>query len=157
MTEPAAITVEAFEALCRKEPGFYDFFGLVTEEIGRGSARVRLPQKQELLRPGGTVSGPAQMGLADCAIYAALLGAIGPVPLAVTTNFSINFLSKPQAGDLICSCRLLKLGKRLAVAEARVFGSDAAKVYSHVTATYAIPPSAIPPGAVDGTIISQIG
>jgi len=153
MSEPAAITVEAFEALCRKEPGFYDFFGLTTEEIGWGSARLRLPQRQEFLRPGGTVSGPAQMGLADGAIYAALLGAIGPVALAVTTNFCINFLSKPQAGDLICTSRLLKLGKRLAVAEARVFGSDPAKPYSHVTATYAIPPGAIPPGAVDGIII----
>src|ERR687884_137197 len=67
------------------------------------------------LRPGGTVSGPVLMTLADVAIYVAILASIGWVPLAVTTNLNINFLRKPAPGDLMAECRLLKLGKRLAV------------------------------------------
>lgn len=139
MTKVPAITVEAFEQIWREERGFYDFIGLVTEEIGHGFSRMRLPAKQELLRPGGTISGPAQMALADCAAYAALLGAIGNVPLAVTTSLSMNFLRKPLPGDLTCSCKLLKLGKRLAVADASVFSEGREEPVSHVTATYAIP------------------
>ncbi len=142
MTKPAAITVEAFEEIWSEERGFYDYMGFVTEEIGHGEARIRLPAKAELLRPGGTISGPAQMALADCAVYAALLGAIGPVPLAVTTNLSINFLRKPKLGDLVCTCRLLKLGRRLAVGEASVFSEGEDQPVSHVTATYAIPTTA---------------
>ena len=139
MSHPAAITVEAFEEIWRQEKGFYDYLGLVTEEIGYGTARMRLPSKAELLRPGGTICGPAQMAIADCAVYAALLGAIGPVPLAVTTSLSMNFLRKPKPGDLVCTCRLMKLGKRLAVGEANVFSDGDEDPVSHVTATYAIP------------------
>ena len=142
MTQPAKITIEEFEALWRQEEeGIYDLFGFVVEEIGHGSARVRLPAKGIFLRPGGTISGPVQMGLADCAIYAALLGAIGPVPLAVTTNLTINFLNKPEPRDLVCACRLIKLGRRLAVAEAVNYSDGAADPVSHVTATYSIPPN----------------
>ena len=89
------------------------------------------------LRPGGTISGPSMMTLADVALYIAVLSAIGPVALAVTTNFSINFLRKPQPGALIVDASLLKLGKRLAVGEARIFSGD--ELVAHVTATYSIP------------------
>jgi acyl-coenzyme A thioesterase PaaI-like protein len=71
-----------------------------------------------MLRPGGTVSGPTLMGLADCAMYVVLLSAIGPVGLAVTVNLNINFLRKGSPGqDVFAAARLLKLGKRLAVGE----------------------------------------
>ncbi len=140
MTLMPKITVEAFEAIWAEEEGLYQLFGLVTEEIGHGHARLRMPPEPRLLRPGGTVSGPAQMALADCAAYAALLGAIGPIPLAVTTNLTINFLTKPKPGDIVCHCRLLKLGRRLAVAEAHNYSEGEADPVSHVIATYSIPP-----------------
>jgi len=141
MDQPARISVAEFEALWQQEEeGIYDLFGFVVEEIGHGKARVRLPAKGIFLRPGGTISGPVQMGLADCAVYAALLGAIGPVALAVTTNLTINFLNKPAPRDLICECRLLKLGRRLAVAEAFNYSDGQPDPVSHVTATYSIPP-----------------
>ena len=69
------------------------------------------------LRPGGTVSGPAMMALADLALYVAMLAQIGPVALAVTTNLAFNFLRKPEPRGLVAECRLLKLGRRLAVGE----------------------------------------
>jgi uncharacterized protein (TIGR00369 family) len=116
--------------------------GIVIEEIGHGTARLRLPASPDVLRPGGTVSGPAMMTLADYAMYAAVLGAIGRVELAVTTSFSINFLRKPPQADLLAECRLLKLGKRLAYGEVWINTQDGdpdAPV-AHVTATYSIPP-----------------
>ena len=72
------------------------------------------------VRPGGTISGPTMMALADFAMYVAVLAAIGPVPLAVTTNLNINFLRKPMRCDLLAEARLLKLGKRLAVGEVTI-------------------------------------
>jgi uncharacterized protein (TIGR00369 family) len=94
------------------------------------------------LRPGGTVSGPSMFTLADLAMYAVTLAMIGPVALAVTTNCSIDFVRKPEAGrDLIGSARLLKLGKMLAVGDVliRAEGSDA--VLARASMTYAIPPN----------------
>lgn len=108
--------------------------------VGPGTAVVRFSASERHLRPGGTVSGPTMMGLADGAIYVAILGAIGPVALAVTTSLTINFLSKPGPGDLICEVRLLKLGKRLVVGEAVVRGINDDEPAAHCVATYSIPP-----------------
>ena len=72
------------------------------------------------IRPGGTISGPTIMALADLAMYVAMLGSIGWVPLAVTTSLNINFLRKPGQVALIADCQLIKLGKRLAVGEVAI-------------------------------------
>lgn len=111
------------------------------EQLGPGRARVRQSIGHEQLRPGGTVSGPAMMALADSASYAAILSRIGIVPLTVTTNLNINFLRKPSAGAAIVGeASILKLGKRLAVCEVRIYSEGEAEPVAHATATYAIPP-----------------
>lgn len=107
--------------------------------IGPRMATVRLDAGEEQLRPGGTVSGPAMMGLADVAVYVALLGQIGLVPLAVTTNLSINFLRKPPPGALYADARLIKLGKRLAVGDVGLRGEGSDDLVAHCVATYSIP------------------
>ncbi len=93
-----------------------------------------------MLRPGGTVSGPTLMALADYAMYAVLLSAIGPVGLAVTTNLNINFLRKGAPGqDLFAAAKILKLGRRLAVGEVSLTSGTLPDPIAHVTATYSIP------------------
>jgi uncharacterized protein (TIGR00369 family) len=93
-----------------------------------------------MLRPGGTVSGPTLMALADCAMYVLLLSAIGPVGLAVTTNLNINFLRRGEAGhDVLAAAKILKLGKRLAVGEVTLMSGNSPDPIAHVTATYSIP------------------
>ncbi len=109
-------------------------------DVGPGTVVMRLAPNERHLRPGGTVSGPTLFALADVAAYCVVLAHIGPVALAVTTNLNINFLRKPEPGPLTCTCRLLKLGKRLAVIEASIFGEDGENLVAHATATYSIPP-----------------
>lgn len=110
------------------------------EAVGPLSARMRLDGGEQHLRPGGTVSGPAMMALADYALYAAILANIGPVGLAVTTNLSFNFLRKPGPGALFAECRLLKLGRRLAVGEVALRSAGVDDIVCHATGTYSIPP-----------------
>ncbi|MEM8704344.1 MAG: PaaI family thioesterase [Pseudomonadota bacterium] len=110
------------------------------ESVSEGAAVLRLSATDQHLRPGGTVSGPSMMSLADLAAYVVILAHIGPVALAVTTNFNINFLRKPQPGDLFGTCRLLKLGKRLAVVECGIAGAGEEELVAHATATYSVPP-----------------
>jgi uncharacterized protein (TIGR00369 family) len=113
----------------------------IVEEVSFRACRMRLLYHPRHLRPGGTISGPAMMTLADTAMYVAILGSIGPVALAVTTNLSINFLKKPEQRDLIAECRLLKLGKRLAVGEVDIHSDGYPDdLVAHVTSTYSIPP-----------------
>ena len=109
------------------------------DEVGPLSARMRMTYHERHIRPGGTISGPAMMALADLALYVAILAHIGPVALAVTTSLNFNFLRKPEQRDLIADCRLLKLGKRLAVGEVSIYSEGSPEVVCHATGTYSIP------------------
>jgi len=141
MTAPALSIKEIEDLLSREFPqGYNRDSGLSIEHVEFGAARVRRKFNPRSLRPGGTISGPTMMALADFALYVAVFSAIGPEPLAVTTNLNINFLSKPARADLLAHARLMKLGKRLAVGEVAICSDGQNRPVAHVTATYSIPP-----------------
>ena len=116
---------------------------LSVEKLGYGTCTVRQAYHPRHLRPGGTMSGPSMMTLADFALYVAVLTVAGRTPLAVTTNLSINFLRKPEKADLIGEVRLLKAGKRLCVGEVSIFSEGQAEPVAHVTGTYSVPPASV--------------
>jgi uncharacterized protein (TIGR00369 family) len=114
--------------------------GYGIEKVWFGGSRVRKHFNPRSLRPGGTIAGTTIMTLADFAPYVAILASIGWVPLAVTTNLTINFLKKPAQRDLFAEARLIKLGKRLAVAEVGIRSEGEDELVAHATCTYSIPP-----------------
>ena len=113
------------------------------EAVGPGTATVKHRIGVGELRPGGTVSGPVLMTVADFALYVAILARIGIVPLTVTTSLTINFLRRPSAtADIVGECKLLKLGKSLAVGEVTLYSEGNEEPVAHVVGTYSIPPDA---------------
>jgi uncharacterized protein (TIGR00369 family) len=114
--------------------------GYAVEEVWHRGCRVRRHFDPQSLRPGGTVSGPTMMALADFAVYVAILATIGWVPAAMTTNLNINFLKRPAPRDLLAEARLLKLGRRLAVADVSIRSEGDDELVAHATSTYSIPP-----------------
>ena len=112
------------------------------ESVGKDTATLRHPIGIAELRPGGTVSGPVMMFVADVALYVAILGRIGIVPLAVTTSLTINFLRKPSAdADILGVCTLLKVGRTLAIGEVAIYSEGNPDPVAHAVGTYAIPPA----------------
>ena len=141
MATPALTRKELLERLRLEFPEASQAVGeYEIEEFWRGGCRLRQRYDKRALRPGGTLSGATMMALGDFAMYLAVLSAVGWVPLAVTTNLTINFLRKPPARDLIAEARLLKLGKQLAVGEVAIRADGGGDMVAHVTSTYAIPP-----------------
>ena len=139
---PAAVmNVDEIAKLLREvfPQGFYPGCGLTIERVDYGNIRVRRHFQERHTRPGGTISGATMMELADFAMYVAVFSAIGPQPLAVTTNLNINFLRKPTRADLIADARLMKVGKRLAVGEVWIYSDRVPEPVAHVTSTYSIP------------------
>ncbi len=134
------ISADDFQALIEEHLPLVELFGIRTVAIGDGTATLRMHFNPSLIRPGGTVAGPALMALADVTLYAVVLGLIGRVELAVTTNLTINFLRKPGPADVLAEGRVLKLGKRLAVAECSLRSVGGDDLVAHVTGTYSIPP-----------------
>jgi acyl-coenzyme A thioesterase PaaI-like protein len=114
----------------------------IVEEVGDRSATVSHPVGPAQLRPGDTVSGPLLMAVADVALYVAILGTIGLVPLAVTTSLTINFLRKPSARNPIVGiCRLMKVGRILVVGEVALYSDPKEDMVAHAVGTYSIPPN----------------
>jgi uncharacterized protein (TIGR00369 family) len=147
MTETAAPKLarkELVDLLSAEFPEmFNDKSGYVIEKVWQGGCIVRKRFSGSSLRPGGTLSGATMMALADFAVYVAVLASVGWVPLAVTTNLTINFLKKPAARDLVATTQLIKLGKRLAVGEVGIRSDGDEALVAHVTSTYSIPPQSI--------------
>lgn len=113
------------------------------DAVGGRAATVRHPVGRDELRPGGTVAGPVLMATADVALYIAILGEIGIVPLTVTTNLSFNFLRRPSGErDIVAVCQLLKLGRSLAVGEVWLYSEGSDEPVAHAVGTYSIPPEA---------------
>ena len=113
---------------------------IAIESADGATCLLRQRYSDRMLRPGGTISGPTLMSLADLAMYVVLLSAIGPIGLAVTANLNINFLRKGRPGqDVMAAARLLKLGRRLAVGDVNLLSGTSPDPIAHVTATYSIP------------------
>lgn len=111
------------------------------EHLEEMCIRTRLVVADRHLRPGGTVSGPSIFALADVSVYLAIMAMIGPRGLAVTTGCSVDFMRKPAAGvDLIAECRLLKLGRVLAVGDVLMFSEGTEAPAARASITYSIPP-----------------
>lgn len=131
-----AAEIEAFlEAHFPEAVGYVEIV-----RIDAGGVTVRLRTRPEHLRPGGTVSGPTLMTLADTAMYFLVLSLVGPKALAVTTSLNINFLRRPEPGSVIAKASLLKRGKQLVVGQVSLTLEGAADPVAHATVTYALPP-----------------
>lgn len=137
---PLVMDKDALQAFLAKD--FGQVAGdMVVERAEAAGLELRLRVGVHHLRPGGTVSGPAMFGLADVAMYLAILSRIGPVALAVTTNCAIDFLRKPAAGcDLVAKARVLKLGRSLVVGDVLIFSINIEAPVARASLTYSIPP-----------------
>src|SRR5947199_609900 len=140
MTVAKMSVAELAACLLREFPQAFAGGDITSDRADGQSCLIRERFHERMLRPGGTISGPTLMALADVAMYVVLLSAIGPVGLAVTTNLTINFLRKGAPGqDVLAAAKLLKLGKRLAVGEVNLLSGTTPDPIAHVTATYSIP------------------
>lgn len=138
MRQPVLTVPEVQDFLKREFPQVADDF--VVDEIGPMKARLRMEPGERHLRPGGTISGPTLFALADCAVYLALIAMVGPEALAVTTNASVDFMRKPEAGRaLIGDVTLLKLGRSLVVGDVHIRSEGSDALVARATMTYSRP------------------
>ena len=134
------LSIEEFNQIIEEDLPWAVDTGMAIENIAEGNAVMRLPYHHRSIRPGGSISGPHMMMLADACMYAVVLSMLGKVKLAVTTNFNINFLRKPIESDLIAEGKIIKIGKRLAIMEVSIIAEANGKLVAHATGTYSIPP-----------------
>jgi uncharacterized protein (TIGR00369 family) len=132
------MTLPELEALMGQHFAQWRSFSSITA-LGDNDITVRMPFRRDLVRAGGTISGPALMALADTSAYYLTLAHAGPVPGAATANLDIHFLVRPKPDDIIATATMLRLGRRLAVSKVDLHSGD--QLVAHATVTYALPPS----------------
>ncbi|WP_229727131.1 PaaI family thioesterase [Pseudomonas fluvialis] len=134
------MSAEQVQALIRQGVPMAEDIALCIDRLDAEHALARVPFQARLVRPGGTLSGPTIMALADAAMYAVVLGRLGRVEMAVTANLNINFLARPKPLDLIAEARILRLSRRQAVCEVQLYSQgEEGELVAHVTGTYALP------------------
>ncbi|NVB83896.1 MAG: PaaI family thioesterase [Kofleriaceae bacterium] len=132
------MTIAEIEALMDQSfPDWRNFSSIIA--LGEQDITLRMPFRKQLLRAGGTISGPALMALADTAAYFVTLAHAGPVPSAATANLDIHFLSRPKPADITATATMLRLGRRLAVSKVDLMSDE--QLVAHATVTYALPSS----------------
>ncbi|MFV1922257.1 MAG: PaaI family thioesterase [Methylotenera sp.] len=136
-----ALTAQEIEQSIKEWVPMAKDIGFKVEEVREGFGRVRIPFQSKHIRPGGTISGPVMMTAADTAMYVAILGSLGGMAMAVTSNLNINFLKRPEQRDLIADASIIKLGKRIAFCEVAIRCEGADELVAHVTGSYSLPPS----------------
>ncbi|RMF15753.1 MAG: PaaI family thioesterase [Gammaproteobacteria bacterium] len=140
-----SLTAKDVQTIIRTGVPMAEDIDLRVESLSSDHARVRVPFRAQAIRPGGTLSGPVLMSAADAAMYAAIMGALGKVEMAVTSNLNINFLKKPAPADLIAEATLLRLGRRLAFVEVSLFCDGDETLVAHATGSYALPQQPVSP------------
>lgn len=138
---PPAMPAATFAKMLQEDVPYVSYLNCRLEKFERADVAVRLPYAPMLLRPGGTISGPAMMALADIVLYGTVLSIIGHVPLAVTTDMTIHFLKKPSPNDLIAYGRILKSGRLLMIGNVDIHDTSNDALVAQVTGTYAVPPA----------------
>ena len=133
------LTAEQVQSLIRSGVPMAEDIDLQIDYLDAHKAVARVPFHGKLVRPGGTLSGPTIMALADAAMYAVVLGRLGRVEMAVTANLNINFLAKPKPVDLLAQASILRLSRRQAVCEVALYSQGDEELVAHVTGTYALP------------------
>lgn len=135
------MTAAELESVIRAGVPMAEDIGFRVEQAEGGWVRASITYSDRLVRPGGTLSGPVQMSLADATMYAAVMSAIGQVEMAVTSNLSINFLQKPAPTDLHAEATVLRQGSRLVFCEVRLLsgGDHEEQLVAHATGSYALP------------------
>ncbi|MEX1251569.1 MAG: PaaI family thioesterase [Hyphomonas sp.] len=104
-----------------------------------GRAIMRLEADETHLRPGGYISGPTQMSLADSVAYMVIMTQTGLEPMAVTSNLNINFLRPCIGTVVVAEGKMMKMGQALAVIDVDIRIEGADKPASHAIVTYALP------------------
>jgi uncharacterized protein (TIGR00369 family) len=119
---------------------FPDYDLPTVESLDGDTLVLALSTSARHTRPGGTLSGPTMMALADNAAWLVILAHIGPVLLAVTTSLHIDFLRKPDVTDLLARAKLIKLGSRLAIVDVDLYSRGSTDLVAKASVTYSIPP-----------------
>jgi uncharacterized protein (TIGR00369 family) len=133
-------SLQEVAAFFEKEAPFFPEFGMKIESVDSDAGVARFIYDEKWTRPYQIINGGTLMALADVAVYLAIFGRLGIVPLAVTNELKMNFLRPAIGGDILARAVLIKVGRRVVYGSVDVFMDGAPeRLVAHATASYVLP------------------
>lgn len=111
---------------------------LAVESTTADSVTLRMPQNDQLARPGGMLCGQAMMAAADTAMVLALIHHFGELKPCSTVQMSTSFMRPLSHQDALVQARLVRVGKTMAFGEIDICGADDGKSVCRSSVTYAL-------------------
>jgi len=133
-SRPAEVTAEEFLAAVSQLGAYAE--AVTVEAVRWGEIELRLRFSPSLLRPGGTISGPAMFAVCDAALWGAVWAATGSALMSVTADITLHFLRRPGPKDLLAHGRVLKAGRRLCYGEVTLCSDGDPRPVCHATGSY---------------------
>lgn len=133
LVEPAEI-----ETMMRDNTGIPGKPAFQVVDVGAHVIDIRLPYDKSMTRLGDTISGPVMMATADAAMYAVIIAHVEHGQYAVTSHLNIEFLRRPQPGDLYARAHILKRGRRFVPCRVELLAADRHTLVAHVAGAYAL-------------------
>lgn len=146
----------AIEAMLHDGVPLAASWGLQVLEVDSGAALLRLPAREDFLRPGGHVTGALMMGLADLAMWAALLRLNDGRESGFTTSLTMNFMRPPGRGALLAEAGFRKSDGMVMFGEVTIRAEEDRQEVAHAIASWARAPRGMgrrpaPPSVPDWT------
>jgi uncharacterized protein (TIGR00369 family) len=130
------VNVTELQELLDNSP-FVKVYNFKVVSLGDGEATVLFPFDKTFERPGGYVSGPVYMAAADLAMWLAIITKVGLEEglMDLTLEMKTNFLTGAKAEDVLCTAKVLKVGRRIIYGVADC-STPEGKLCTHHTLTY---------------------
>jgi len=119
-------------------PPFYAHLGLELDELADGRSAIRMPFRKHLGNSRGEVHGGALATIMDAAMSQAVRSMAEPGVAAATISMTLNYFA-PAHGEVKCTGRIVKGGRRVVFAEAEVI-DERGTLACRATATFRVLP-----------------
>ena len=103
---------------------FLKLLGIEVESVGRGTATLLLPVREELSRNDGIIHGGAIASVIDSAFAFAIIPILAENERTVTVDLTIHYLRPLSGGDARTIARVVRAGRRVITVSAELFDEN---------------------------------
>ncbi len=115
---------------------YLKLIGMELVDLKTGEAIVKLQMRDELRQPHGLLHGGATASVIDTAMAFAVVTRLAENEKASTVDLTVHYLRPVTTGAIVCTAKVVKVGKRLLTVSAEVL-DDKEKLIATALSTYA--------------------
>jgi acyl-CoA thioesterase len=112
---------------------FPSLLGFELTDIDEGIATIKCPMRDDLRQPYGFLHGGATAALIDTAMAFACIAKIGTEDKTTTIDLTVQYLRPHLDGDLFCTAKVVRAGKRVIFLSAVVLDSEGREIATSVS------------------------